>query len=97
MLFTINTPSLTSGSLGSLLRIAPAGEPILLYEDGVYAALEGARSATEVRSALKDHPFYALDADIEARGLKKIIEGIKVINYDGFVELVEQHNVVPWL
>ncbi len=97
MLFTLNTPALTTNSLDSLLHVAPAGALILLYEDGVYAAMEGAASADKVKAALKDHPLYALDADIEARGLKAIITGIKIINYDGFVELVEQHEVVPWL
>ena len=46
---------------------------------------------------MEDHPVYALDADLEARGLTALIDGIQVIDYDGFVELVEQHHVVPWL
>ena len=40
---------------------------------------------------------YALDADMEARGVRKAIEGIQVIGFEGFVELVEQHDVAPWL
>ncbi len=47
--------------------------------------------------ALQSHPVYALEADLAARGINNLIEGIQVINYDGFVELVEQHNVIPWL
>ena len=43
------------------------------------------------------HSVYALDADLEARGIKTVIDGIDVIGYDGFVELVEQHDVAPWL
>lgn len=97
MLFTINNPSLTSNSLDSVLRIAPLGSPILLYENGVFIAKDGAKDAKKIKAALKEHPVYALDADLEARGLKKIIEGIKIISYDGFVELVEKNNVVPWL
>jgi tRNA 2-thiouridine synthesizing protein B len=80
-----------------LLRVAQAGSPILLYEDGVYAALPGALSAELVSAALSKHPVYALDADLEARGLKTVIDGIQVIGFDGFVELVEQHDVAPWL
>ena len=97
MLFTINNPSLTSNSLDSVLRIAPSGSPILLYENGVFIAKDGAKDAQKIKAALKDHPVYALDADLEARGINKIIEGIKVISYDGFVELVEKNEVVPWL
>ena len=47
--------------------------------------------------ALAQHPVYALQADLEARGLTSLVEGIQVISYEGFVELVEQHHVVPWL
>jgi hypothetical protein len=35
--------------------------------------------------------------DLEARGLTILVEGIQIVDYDGFVELVEQHHVVPWL
>jgi len=97
MLFTVNDSSITSNSLASLLRIIPSGDPILFYEDGVYNAMSGARDAQKVIDAMVSHPIYALDADVEARGIKKIIAGIKVINYDGFVELVENHEVIPWL
>ncbi len=97
MLFTVNNSSITSDSLDSLLRIAPSGAPILLYEDGVFSAMEGTRDSKKVKNALEDHPIYALDADVEARGLKRLIKGIKMISYDGFVELVEENDVVPWL
>lgn len=97
MLFTVNKSPFSTNHLASVLQIAPAGAPILLYEDGVYGAAEGALSATLVKKALADHPMYALDADLEARGVRKVVDGIRVVNYDGFVELVEQHDVAPWL
>jgi tRNA 2-thiouridine synthesizing protein B len=97
MLYTVNKSPLMFGNLRSVLRIAPAGEPILLYEDGVYAAAEGTASEELIQQALEQHPVYALQADLEARGLASLVEGIHVIDYDGFVELVEQHHVVPWL
>jgi tRNA 2-thiouridine synthesizing protein B len=97
MLYTINKSPLMFGNLESVLRIAPAGEPILLYEDGVYASVAGAVSETLVRDALAHHPVYALQADVEARGLATLVDGIEIIDYDGFVALVEQHHVVPWL
>jgi tRNA 2-thiouridine synthesizing protein B len=97
MLFMVNKPPLSSSSLTSALRIAPAGAPILLYEDGVYAVLPGAQSATLLSQALASHPVFALGADLEARGIRTVTEGVRVIGYDGFVELVEQHDVAPWL
>jgi sulfur relay protein TusB/DsrH len=59
--------------------------------------MPGARSATTVTTAMGEHPIYALDADLEARGIGNVIDGIRVIGFDGFVELVEQHDVAPWL
>ncbi len=97
MLYTVNKSPLMFGNLKSLLRIAPAGEPILLYEDGVYAAAQGAASEELLKEALARHPIYALQADLEARGLTRVVEGVQIIDYDGFVGLVERHHVVPWL
>lgn len=97
MLFTVNKSPFLTGNLESCLRFASAGAPILLYEDGVYAAKAGTRVEGLVRQALARHPVYALEADLKARGIEQLMEGIRVIDYAGFVELVEQHPVVPWL
>ena len=97
MLYTINKSPLMFGNLKSALRIVPSGDPILLYEDGVYAAVRGTASQDIVEQALEQHPVYALQADLEARGLVSLIDEVQVIDYDGFVELVEQHHVAPWL
>jgi tRNA 2-thiouridine synthesizing protein B len=97
MLYLVNKSPLMHANLEAALRIAPKGAPFLLYEDGVYAAAKGARSEALVQKALADHPLYALDADLEARSVTNVIAGILVIDYDGFVELVEQHDVAPWI
>ena len=97
MLYMVNKSPLMFGNLESALRTAPSGEPILLYEDGVYAAAAGAASEDLIKKALVEHPVYALQADLEARGLALLVDGVQVIDYDGFVELVEKHHVVPWL
>jgi tRNA 2-thiouridine synthesizing protein B len=97
MMYMVNKSPLMFGNLESVLRIAPSGEPILLYEDGVYAAAAAAASESLVKQALEQHPVYVLQADLEARGLVQLVDGVQVIDYDGFVELVEQHHVVPWL
>ena len=97
MLYMVNKSPLMFGNLKSALRIAPSGEPILLYEDGVYAAAAGTASEDLIRQALAQHPVFALQADLEARGVASLVDGVQVIDYDGFVGLVEQHHVVPWL
>ena len=97
MLHTVNRSPLSSNSLYSALRIAAPGDPLLLLEDGVYAAMPGAVWEQALRAALAQRPIYALGADLQARGIERLIEGIQVTGYDGFVALVEQHGVVPWL
>lgn len=97
MLFTINKSPFLFGNYESCVRTAPPGAPILLYEDGVYAAAVGTSVESLTRLALTQHPLYALEGDVRARGLARLIEGVRVIDYAGFVELVEQHNVAPWL
>jgi tRNA 2-thiouridine synthesizing protein B len=97
MLFTVNKSSITSNSFDSLLRIAPPNAPILFYEDGAFIAKEGTIDSGKVKQALADHPIYVIDADVEARGVTNIIDGIQVIGFNGFVELIEENEMVPWL
>lgn len=97
MLFTINKPVLSSNSFESALRIAPDGSPFLLYEDGVFLAMQETAFEPKVKEAMRYHPIYAIDTDLKARGIKKVIEGIEIISYDGFVGLVEDHDVAPFL
>lgn len=97
MLFTVNKSPFLFRNYESCLQTAPAGAPILLYEDGVYAAALGTAVEPLTREALAQHPLYALKADIEARGVARLVQGVRVIDYAGFVELVEQNNIAPWL
>ena len=97
MLYTINNSSITSNSFDSLMRIIPDDAPILFYEDGVYNAVKDARDEKKIIAALTAHKVYAIQADLEARGLKNLIQDIEVIDYEGFVALVEEHDLVPWL
>jgi tRNA 2-thiouridine synthesizing protein B len=92
-----NQSPLTTKKFQSLIKIASAGDPILLYEDGVISAMEGTAASNEVTVALTNHPIYALSPDLEARGIKHVIPGIQLVDYDGFVGLVEKDNVVPWI
>lgn len=97
MLFTINKPILSSNSFNSALQIATKDSPFLLYEDGVFNALPGSEAEGTVRKAMQTHPVFAIDVDLQARGIKNVIEGIDIISYDGFVQLLEEHDVAPFL
>lgn len=97
MLYTINKSPLMFRNLESCLRIAPAGDPILLYEDGVYAALASAKTEPLMKEIITQRPVYVLEADLQARGLRRLVDGVEVIGYDRFVDLVVEHNSAPWM
>lgn len=97
MLYTVNASPSSSRALETLLRVAAKGDPILLLEDGVHAARAGAATERLLREALAAHPVYAIGPDLAARAVTRLVEGVTVIGYDGFVGLVERHPVVPWV
>lgn len=97
MLHTINKSPFQYNNLNKCIRIAQAGDPILFIEDGVYAAQDNTNLKSTVQEILKKHPVYVLEPDLNARGVGALIEGVQKVDYDGFVDLAEQHNVVPWL
>lgn len=97
MLFTVNKSPFTTDNLKSCLRFAGKEAPVLLYEDGVYGAQAGTALEWLVKDALKGRAVYALKEDLAARGIDKLIDGVRVVDYAGFVDLVAEHNVCPWI
>lgn len=100
MLHLINKSPFERNALDSCLRMARRGSAILLIEDGVYAALANAAHAEKITDRIGDFSFYVLGPDVAARGLsdKSLIEGVGVVDYEGFVDLVAEHDVTQsWL
>ncbi|HCY12598.1 MAG TPA: sulfurtransferase complex subunit TusB [Gammaproteobacteria bacterium] len=100
MLHTVNKSPFATNSLQTCLGLARSGSTILLIEDGVYGALAGTAAAEAVVQALQEMRVYALGPDLKSRGIEKekLIEGIEVVGYDGFVELaVANDKVQNWL
>ena len=86
MLHTINKSPYSHHCLTECLRVCNAGDVILLIEDGVYAGLANSEfiDATTARVAT----VYALQSDVEARGLSaRLASTIKTVDYAGFVQL----------
>ncbi len=99
-LHTVNKSPFDRPSLQTCLRLAGKDHAVLLFEDGVYGALQGSTVADTVKKALDTVSIYVLGADLKARGLSedKLIDGIKIVDYKGFVELtVENDKVNAWL
>lgn len=96
MLHLVNTSPFESSDLESVAKYAAKDSPILFFEDGIYATQAGTAMEGRVKEIMGDHPMYALKADLEARGISNIIDGVTEIDYAGFVELVEQHKTASW-
>jgi len=100
MLHLINESPLGGNSRDRCLRLEKTDSSILLLEDGVYAALANASDAATIAARMEDVSFYVLGPDVSARGLSDtpLIEGINVVDYEGFVDLVAEHDVTQsWL
>ena len=100
MLHIVNKSPFERNALDSCLRAAKPGSSVLLIEDGVYAALAKASFAETITARMNDFSFYVLGPDINARGLSEtpLIEGASVVDYEGFVDLVAEHEVAQsWL
>jgi len=100
MIHTVNKSPFERNSMDSCLRLSEKGSPILLLEDGVYAATSGTSVSDMMAAATADHPMYVMGPDLQARGIssEKILDGITVVDYGGFVDLVVEHGTVQsWL
>ena len=99
MLHTVNKSPFEYKSLEACLKFAQQGSAVLLIEDGVYAAARDTAVSGRVQEALKSVAIYALKPDVEARGMQnRVMDGVRLVDYGGFVDLVAEHNAVQsWL
>lgn len=100
MLHTVNKSPYEKNSLQSCLALSLDGSDILLIEDGVYGAIKGSTFAAGIEDALKTRKVYVLGPDLKARGIaeSRLVDGVDVVDYRGFVELAASNDrVQAWL
>lgn len=100
MLHTVNKSPFERNALESCLNHAVEGSAILLIEDAVYGALKDTAVAAKVEAALGKNKVYVLGPDLAARGMSedRVIDGITVVDYEGFVDLTVDYGAVQaWL
>jgi len=100
MLHIVNKSPFEKNSLQTCLRLSKQSSTILLIEDGVYSALKGNNFESDLIRSMQDRKIYALGPDLKARGIddSKVIYGISIVDYNGFVNLaVDATKVQSWL
>lgn len=96
MLHLVNKSPYDGSNLNTATSIMKNGDTLLLIEDGVYGAVKAGKAA----SLLAGHTVSVLGPDLAARGIgeDKLADGINVIDYAGFVDMVEANDKVQsWL
>ncbi|AGA89022.1 sulfur relay protein TusB/DsrH [Thioflavicoccus mobilis 8321] len=100
ILHTVNKSPFERNALESCLKFASPGGAVLLIEDGVYGALRDTAVAERVAAAMDKVKLYVLGPDLKARGFsdERIMAGVQVVDYGGFVDLAAEHDKVQaWL
>ena len=93
-LHTVNKSPFATGALVSCLNHCKDGDAVLMIEDGVYGGLTGTSVADQVKEKSGGVAIYVLSPDADARGLAadRLLPGINGVDYDGFVDLVAEHD-----
>ncbi len=100
MLHIVNKSPFERNALVSCLAHALEGDSVLMIEDAVVGAIDGSAFAEQLKAAMADKSVYVLGADLAARGMQesRVIEGIQVVDYAGFVNLtVDNDKTQSWL
>mgnify|MGYP003572334600 FL=1 len=96
LLHIVNKSPYEKNSLATAVGYVKDGDTLLLIEDGIYAAMQGGSAAAK----LDGLDVAVMGSDLAARGLAedKLIDGVSVVDYAGFVDLVEaKDSTQSWL
>ncbi len=100
-LHTVNKSPFERSSLDTCLSVVSNDSTVLLIEDGVAGALQNTTASSSIADAMGNGvKFAVLGEDLGARGLSadRVMDGISVVDYAGFVQLAADHdNVQSWL
>lgn len=96
MLHLVNKSPYDGCSLNTASTMMKGDDVLLLIEDAVYAAIKSGKAA----ALIEGRKVSVLGPDLAARGIgeDKLIDGVDIIDYAGFVDLVEANDKVQsWL
>ena len=95
LLYQIKRSPYISRDLEHILPIAREGSHVMLFQDAVLAAAV-TQENREWLQVLADAgvTVHALSEDLSARGVRDVLPGIDVVDYGGWVDLVERFQPV---
>ncbi len=99
-LHTVNKSPFERSAFISALNHLKPGDAVLMIEDGVVGARKGGAFANFLEKAAANCVIYVLGPDLAARGMAEqdVIQGAKLVDYGGFVDLVAAHDrTQAWL
>jgi len=100
-LHTVNKSPFDRNSLDTCLSVTKSDATVLMIEDGVAGAMQNTTASANISDAMaKGVKFAVLGEDLNARGLPadRVMDGISIVDYAGFVQLSADHdNVQSWL
>ncbi|GLT16352.1 sulfurtransferase TusB [Vibrio zhanjiangensis] len=81
-------------ALEEINKVYLESDAVILIQDAVYAA----NPQHNLYSALNSFNIFALQSDLEARGvINQVSSAVNIIDYDGFVTLTAKHrNSLTW-
>jgi tRNA 2-thiouridine synthesizing protein B len=96
LLHIVNKSPYEKNSLDTAVGYVKDSDTLLLIEDGVYAAIKSG----SVSSKLDGLDVAVMGSDLAARGIAedKLVDGVSIVDYAGFVDLVEaKDSTQSWL
>ena len=76
-----------AGKKGIELALMDPDASVALIEDGIYLDVTPLKGKTRI---------YALESDVEKRGLSGRLEGVELVDYAGLVDLIERGLVATF-
>tara|TARA_R110002020_G_scaffold120122_1_gene273650 strand:- start:30296 stop:30595 length:300 start_codon:yes stop_codon:yes gene_type:complete len=99
MLHILRHSPQTDNRFASCLRVLASQQGLLLIEEAVYALLPQSPYASRLELLPNSVQLYALESDIQARGLAldDLPARVQVVDYDAMVSLCAEYSkVVSW-
>lgn len=95
LLYQIKRSPFISRDLEHILQFAHEGSHVVLYQDAVLAAAQTPENRQWLdRLAGAGVTVHVLEEDLKARGVTRVLGGVDVVDYGGWVDLVERYQPV---